>query len=203
MHRFLLALGTLIVIVQPTAAQVAPNSGITSSGNVTVLFVDETSFGVERNGPMPNPAHCPAPDYRSQNQLHNAAALTAFTMIESITITVDQNECADGHPKIVSIQLSRKGDDLPVRVEAIQDSLFSMSNRLDTLEQHVIDANNQTNQLITQRADQGSAQGNQIASKVDQVQQFLLAFSREVARDSSGRTLINLVGSIAQKVGAP
>ena len=125
MHRFLLALGTLIVIVQPTAAQIAPNSGITSSGNVTVLFVDETSFGVRTNGRMLNPAHCPAPDYRSQNQLYYAAALTAFTMIESITITVDQNECADGHPKIVSIQLSRKGDDLPGRVEAISDQLNS------------------------------------------------------------------------------
>ena len=65
------------------------------------------------------------------------------------------------------------------------------------------DAHNQTNQLITQRADQGSAQRNQIASKVGQVEQFLLGFSREVARDSSGRTLINLVGSIAQKIGAP
>jgi archaellum component FlaC len=145
----------------------------------------------------------PAPDYRSQNQLHYAAALTAFTMITPITITVDQSECADGHPEIVSIMLRRKNGDLPERVEAISDQLNSISNRLDTLEQHVNDAHNQTNQLITQRADQGSAQGNQIASKVDQVEQFLLGFSREVARDSSGRTLINLVGSIAQKVGAP
>jgi hypothetical protein len=37
MHRFLLALA-LIVTVQPTAAQVAPNSGTTSTGNVTILF---------------------------------------------------------------------------------------------------------------------------------------------------------------------
>jgi hypothetical protein len=65
----------------------------------------------------------------------------------------------------------------------------------------VKDANNQTNQLIAQRADQGSAQGNQIASKVDQVQQLLLELDREF-RAPNGRTLINLVGSIANKVGA-
>jgi hypothetical protein len=202
MHRFLLALA-LIVTVQPTAAQVAPNSGTTSTGNVTILSVDETSFGVRTNGQMPNPANCTSPDYKSQNQLHYAAALTAFIMITSITITVDPSECTDDHhPKIVSIELKRKGDDVPGRVEAIQDTLFSMSQRLDTLEEHVIDANKQTNQLITQRADQGSAQGNLIASKVDQFEQLFIGFGREF-RDPSGRTLINLVGSIAQKVGAP
>ena len=47
------------------------------------------------------------------------------TMITPITITVDQGECADGHPKIVSIMLSRKNGDLPERVEAISDQLNS------------------------------------------------------------------------------
>jgi hypothetical protein len=200
MHRFLLALA-LIVIVQPTAAQDAPNSG-TTEGHITILSVDDTSFGIQTTGPIANPAHCPATGYRSQNELYYAAALTAYTMATAITVTVHQSECEGDRPKIVGIVLKRETADLPGRVSAIQDSLFSISFRLDTLEQRVNDVNNQTNQLIAQRADQSSAQGNQIASKVDQVEQLLLGLDRQF-RDPSGRTLINLVGSIAQKVGAP
>jgi hypothetical protein len=139
---------------------------------------------------------------RSQNELYYAAALTAYTMATAITVTVHQSECEGDRPKIVGIMLKRETADLPGRVSAIQDSLFSLSFRLDTLEQRVNDVNNQTNQLIAQRADQSSAQGNQIASKVDQVDQLLLGMDRQF-RDASGRTLINLVDSIATKVGAP
>jgi hypothetical protein len=116
-------------------------------------------------------------------------------MTTLVRITIHQSECADGRPKIVSMTLSRHDTDLAVRMN-------TMANRLDTIEQRVNDVNNQTNQ-IAQRADQDLAQGNQIASKVDQVEQTLVGLGREISRDSSGRTLISLVGSIAQKVGAP
>ena len=119
-----------------------------------------------------------------------------------VLITTYKTECADGAPKIVSIIMDHHGDnDLAARINAI-------SNHLDTIEQRVNDVKNQTDQIaqradqIAQRAEQDLAQGNQIASKVDLVQQTLLDLGRETSRDSSGRTLINLVGSIAVKVGA-
>jgi hypothetical protein len=122
MHRFLLALA-LIVIVQPAAAQNAPNptEGNITEGNITILSVDETSFAIQVTGFRKNPAHCPATDgYRSQKELYYAAALTAFTMATPITVTLHQSECEGDHPKIVGIMLKREGADLPGRVTAIR-----------------------------------------------------------------------------------
>jgi hypothetical protein len=49
--------------------------------------------------------------------------------------------------------------------------------------------------------DQASAV-RQIAGRIDRLEQNLLGLTRMVARDSSGRTLINLVSGIHNKVGA-
>src|SRR5262245_57530734 len=123
MHRFILALA-LIMIVQPTAAQPAPEPAV--AGTVSRLFVDEASFGVLTDSPIVNPAHCPTPDsYRSQSfliELYYATALTAFTMTAPITITIHKSECADGRPKIVRIFLDRQNaPDLSGRINTISN----------------------------------------------------------------------------------
>ena len=192
MHRFLLALAlALIMNVQPTAAQ--RGELYIASGTVSSLFMDETSFEVVVVGlVIRNPAHCPQVDsYRSQRESYYATALTAFTMSKLLTLTIDPSQCVNGRPKIVGMYLGSDETDLAGRINTI-------ANHLDTIEQRVNDLNNP----IAQRADQALAQGNQIASKVDQVEQNLLDLARLTARDPNGHSLIALVGSIVVQVGA-
>jgi hypothetical protein len=190
MHRFLLALA-LIVIVQPAAAQ-EPDIAV---GTVSSLSVNETSFAVVAGSFIQNPAHCPSTDsYRSQRELYYATALTAFTMKTLLRITNHRSECVDGRPKIIGMSL-----------DSDNVGIFGLVTHLDTVEQRVNDLNNQTNQItnqIAQRADQALAQGNQIASKVDQVELNLLDLARLTARDPNGHSLIGLVDSIVVQVGA-
>ena len=190
MHRFLLALA-LIMNVQPTAAQ--RGELYIASGTVSSLFVDETSFEVVVVGlVIRNPAHCPQVDsYRSQRESYYATALTAFTMSKLLTLTIDPSQCVNGRPKIVGMYLGSDETDLAGRINTI-------ANHLDTIEQRVNDLNNQ----IAQRADQALAQGNQIASKMDRVEQELVGLARMTSHDPEGRTLITMVGMIAQKLGA-
>jgi len=192
MHRFLLALAlALIMNVQPTAAQ--RGELYIASGTVSSLFVDETSFEVVVVGlVIRNPAHCPQVDsYRSQRESYYATALTAFTMSKLLTLTIDPSQCVNGRPKIVGMYLGSDETDLAGRINTI-------ANHLDTIEQRVNDLNNQ----IAQRADQALAQGNQIASKMDRVEQELVGLARMTSHDPEGRTLITMVGMIAQKLGA-
>jgi len=192
MHRFLLALAlALIMNVQPTAAQ--RGELYTASGTVSSLFMDETSFEVVVVGlVIRNPAHCPQVDsYRSQRESYYATALTAFTMSKLLTLTIDPSQCVNGRPKIVGMYLGSDETDLAGRINTI-------ANHLDTIEQRVNDLNNQ----IAQRADQALAQGNQIASKMDRVEQELVGLARMTSHDPEGRTLITMVGMIAQKLGA-
>ena len=192
MHRFLLALAlALIVNVQPTAAQ--RGELYIASGTVSSLFMDETSFEVVVVGlVIRNPAHCPQVDsYRSQRESYYATALTAFTMSKLLTLTIDPSQCVNGRPKIVGMYLGSDETDLAGRINTI-------ANHLDTIEQRVNDLNNQ----IAQRADQALAQGNQIASKMDRVEQELVGLARMTSHDPEGRTLITMVGMIAQKLGA-
>jgi len=192
MHRFLLALAlALIMNVQHTAAQ--RGELYIASGTVSSLFVDETSFEVVVVGlVIRNPAHCPQVDsYRSQRELYYATALTAFTMSKLLTLTIDPSQCVNGRPKIVGMYLGSDETDLAGRINTI-------ANHLDTIEQRVNDLNNQ----IAQRADQALAQGNQIASKMDRVEQELVGLARMTSHDPEGRTLITMVGMIAQKLGA-
>ena len=190
MHRFLLALA-LIMNVQPTAAQ--RGELYIASGTVSSLFMDETSFEVVVVGlVIRNPAHCPQVDsYRSQRESYYATALTAFTMSKLLTLTIDPSQCVNGRPKIVGMYLGSDETDLAGRINTI-------ANHLDTIEQRVNDLNNQ----IAQRADQALAQGNQIASKMDRVEQELVGLARMTSHDPEGRTLITMVGMIAQKLGA-
>jgi len=137
-------------------------------------------------------AHCPQVDsYRSQRESYYATALTAFTMSKLLTLTIDPSQCVNGRPKIVGMYLGSDETDLAGRINTI-------ANHLDTIEQRVNDLNNQ----IAQRADQALAQGNQIASKMDRVEQELVGLARMTSHDPEGRTLITMVGMIAQKLGA-
>jgi hypothetical protein len=69
------------------------------------------------------------------------------------------------------------------------------------VEQQVAQIGNQTDH-IAQSADQALAKETQIATSQDQLKSMIDGLTRMIAKDPTGRTLINLVALIAEKVGA-
>ena len=92
-------------------------SQTSSAGNITQVRTgwDVDSFAVATDGPIVNPANCPAPDsyisaidfagYRT----HYNAVLTAFAADVPITVTVHNGngQCFMGRPRIIGIDFGR------------------------------------------------------------------------------------------------
>ena len=143
---------------------------------------NDDQFAVVTVAPIQNPAHCSTPDgYISQKQLpgystYYSAALTAFTLNATVNITVHNTECGPvGRPKLIGINLIRSAS----------NDLTTIVNQIDDRTKGIFDLT----QAIQRRTDQ--TDGN------------VTNLFRFTARDASGRSLINLVDSIRQKVGAP
>ena len=71
------------------------------------------SFAVVLNVPQLNPASCGTADgYISDSSLpgyktYYAAALTAFTMNQTVQVVIHNSECFNGRPKLIGINLPR------------------------------------------------------------------------------------------------
>jgi hypothetical protein len=164
--------------VLPAAAQTA----VTSTVNMIRTGWNDDQFALVTVAPIENPAHCSTPDgYISQKQLpgystYYSAALTAFTLNATVVITVHNTECGPaGRPKLIGVNLIRNAAiDLNTTVTEIDGRTKSILDLAQALKQSADQANGGITNLF-----------------------------RFTARDASGRSLINLVDSIREKVGAP
>jgi hypothetical protein len=195
LNRFLLALA-LVAIAYSATAQDSDREPVA----VGSISAEANNFRVvPANGQALNPAHCAVTDsYESDNNVFYAAALTAFTLNQLIIITIDTHQRgALNRPRIVAVELRRAATNLAATAATVN----TIAQLVQGIEQQTAQISNQTSH-IAESADQAVAQGTQIITRQDQVKLIIDALDREIARDPSGRTLINLVGLIAEKIGA-
>jgi hypothetical protein len=177
MHRLIPAIA-LAVVAAPAIAQTTVNGTITM---IRTGWNDE-QFAVVTNAPVQNPARCPAPDgyisHRSNPgyQTYLTTALAGFTSNSQASVVVHNSECGvAGRPKLIGINLIQ-------------------TNRTSTVETEVNRLAGNVNQM--------SGSLTQIATRVDHIDQLVSTISPQF-HHPSGRSLMNILGGIWNKVGCP
>ena len=106
---------SILVVLTLIGFSVPAFSQTMTVGTVSMIRTgwDSEQFGIVTKEPIQNPARCPTPDgYVTSSaqpgyNTYYAAALTAFVERVQIVVTIANQGCVAGRPKLIGINLQR------------------------------------------------------------------------------------------------